>query len=1032
MAVKREKVVQTAEKYVQRGKIDAAIREYRKVLVEQPDDATTLNRVGDLYARSERIDEAIKLFTQIAQNYTADGFFPKATAIYKKIIKLDPTRLGVYEQLAGLYHRQGLLNEARTQYQVLADYYLKHDNLTSATAIYERMTEVDPDDPSLRVRLAELYQRQKLMDKAMAQYRRIAEMMLHHGHPDEAEQVLLKGLDVDPSDLGFVTDGVLKLREADHVAAAVRFLAAAIERNPQAARVADMVDMPTASGAAAAEAAEADEADADEADTAPGVETGEAPEADADLVLELDEEAAFGGAEMAAAEVEDRPVEEAAEEETAPSAKTRDVGGFTDSDDTSRRGFPGDDLTGSGEITLDLDAVFELDLEDEESPDTQVQPPPDVLAADAATVEAAPADGTAEAPAASAAPPRRPAPSAAPPADGAIDADFLERTAAELHPERIQQEEDLVTEAEVLAKYGLTEKAMERLGELLALNQGHPGGLGLLVRLHLDEGRYEGAAELATRLSQEAPRSEAWNEAWEKLDRSGFSRTDNGVVLPPGVEPEEADTTPGLEVVSDEVVSDEVVSDDGPRRPRDHGDDAGRGSRPGAVRRAGRGGRGRGSRADPHRPAGSRPAGSRSAGERPRRRRPKRRWPKHRWPKRRRRRPRSRSSPASRRGAVPRRAVPSRAAPGPRHRRPPRRMRRSGHGRRGAASGTSRACWPRWSPTSCPAAARRRRRSRPPLRRTSARPERARLRPPRRGARPPPPRHPAAAGPPPRRSPPRPAVRRAAVRRAADPPRRAPPPAEPSPEWIEQTITGETPEAAGGMFSDEEDFFDLAAELEEELSREDGLDESDDLLLGHPREQSLEEIVEGFKKGVSENLSEEDHTTHFDLGIAYREMGLLDEAIGEFQVAAKSPVLLVECCSMLGLCFLQKGLPELAVKWYLRGLASPDLSEDEPARPALRPRQCPHGRRRARRGPPHLPRHLRHQLELPRRRRQGRGDPAALTPSAAVRDLRSPARRPRRARRARGRFRAALRASPAGGRRGASARGARRGRGRTG
>ena len=164
MAVKREKVVRTAEKYVQRGKINAAIREYRKVLAEQPDDATTLNRVGDLYARSDQIEEAIGLFTQIAENYTADGFFPKATAIYKKIIKLDPTRLGVYEQLAELYHRQGLLNEARTQYQVLADYYVKHDNSTSATAIYERMTEVDPEDPSLRVRLAELYQEQKLLD----------------------------------------------------------------------------------------------------------------------------------------------------------------------------------------------------------------------------------------------------------------------------------------------------------------------------------------------------------------------------------------------------------------------------------------------------------------------------------------------------------------------------------------------------------------------------------------------------------------------------------------------------------------------------------------------------------------------------------------------------------------------------------------------------------------------------------------------------------------------------------------------------
>src|SRR5206468_8091696 len=71
------------------------------------------------------------------------------------------------------------------------------------------------------------------------------------------------------------------------------------------------------------------------------------------------------------------------------------------------------------------------------------------------------------------------------------------------------------------------------------------------------------------------------------------------------------------------------------------------------------------------------------------------------------------------------------------------------------------------------------------------------------------------------------------------------------------------------------------------------------------------------------------YDTHFNLGIAYREMGLLDEAIGEFQLASKSPSLLVSCCSMLGLCFLDKGLPELAVKWYRRGLDSGQAGEDD-------------------------------------------------------------------------------------------------------
>jgi tetratricopeptide (TPR) repeat protein len=139
---------------------------------------------------------------------------------------------------------------------------------------------------------------------------------------------------------------------------------------------------------------------------------------------------------------------------------------------------------------------------------------------------------------------------------------------------------------------------------------------------------------------------------------------------------------------------------------------------------------------------------------------------------------------------------------------------------------------------------------------------------------------------------------------------------------------GDDGDGGGAFFSGEDDFFDLAAELEDELSREGELAQ-DELLLAQPREQTLEEIVDGFKRGVSETLSPEDHATHYDLGIAYREMGLLDEAIGEFQIAAKDPALLVSCCSMLGLSFLEKGLPELAIKWYRRGLEVPGAAEED-------------------------------------------------------------------------------------------------------
>jgi len=92
---------------------------------------------------------------------------------------------------------------------------------------------------------------------------------------------------------------------------------------------------------------------------------------------------------------------------------------------------------------------------------------------------------------------------------------------------------------------------------------------------------------------------------------------------------------------------------------------------------------------------------------------------------------------------------------------------------------------------------------------------------------------------------------------------------------------------------------------------------------------SLEEIFREIKKGVEQQLSAEYYETHSNLGIAYKEMGLIDEAIAEFQLASKDPGRAVECCSMLGLCFLEKGMPQLAIKWYRKGLEARDIKETE-------------------------------------------------------------------------------------------------------
>ena len=126
------------------------------------------------------------------------------------------------------------------------------------------------------------------------------------------------------------------------------------------------------------------------------------------------------------------------------------------------------------------------------------------------------------------------------------------------------------------------------------------------------------------------------------------------------------------------------------------------------------------------------------------------------------------------------------------------------------------------------------------------------------------------------------------------------------------------------------DLSDLASEIDAALAGDSSRDDS--LLAGAeatPEGHSLEEIVQAFKKGIEQQIGAEDFDTHYNLGIAYKEMGLVDEAIGEFQFAAKDPHLLLGCCSMLGICFREKGMSPLAVKWYRRGLEATGSRDEE-------------------------------------------------------------------------------------------------------
>jgi tetratricopeptide (TPR) repeat protein len=136
------------------------------------------------------------------------------------------------------------------------------------------------------------------------------------------------------------------------------------------------------------------------------------------------------------------------------------------------------------------------------------------------------------------------------------------------------------------------------------------------------------------------------------------------------------------------------------------------------------------------------------------------------------------------------------------------------------------------------------------------------------------------------------------------------------------------PVAAPAAPADEE-YVDLGAMLLDEEAPKDTRMRIEDEEPTGDEQRDFQEMLAAFKKGVEANVEETDFQSHYDLGIAYKEMGLLDEAIGEFQKALRAPEGRLKASEALGLCFFEKGQFSVAETILKRALEVPVTSDAE-------------------------------------------------------------------------------------------------------
>jgi len=197
-AINKRKILESAQRNLQKGALDKALKDYQTVLEADPRDTNVRLKFGDLLQKAGRNDDAITAYLKVADQFQRDGFDAKAVALYKQVTKIDSKRHDVYVPLADLYQRLGLVSEAMAALQTAAEAYQRDGRKREALDLLRRMASLDPANVTSRLKVAELLKQEGLSDEAVAEFREAAGEFERQGDWEARAGVLERIVELRP------------------------------------------------------------------------------------------------------------------------------------------------------------------------------------------------------------------------------------------------------------------------------------------------------------------------------------------------------------------------------------------------------------------------------------------------------------------------------------------------------------------------------------------------------------------------------------------------------------------------------------------------------------------------------------------------------------------------------------------------------------------------------------------------------------------------------------------------------------------
>src|ERR1700694_4417717 len=203
MSASIDKLKKKAAEFEQKKQFDKALEIYLQIIGhsegEEEHDVTVYNRVGDLYLRLNKADQAVNYYEQAVDLYTEGGYLNNAIALCNKILRHAPARHQIYYKLGKISAKKGFNSDAKKNFLEYADRMHRAGKDTDAFKALQEFADLCPGQDDIRLMLADQLAKAGKKSEAIEQLQILHESLDAEGRGSEAEATVQRMQSLDPT-----------------------------------------------------------------------------------------------------------------------------------------------------------------------------------------------------------------------------------------------------------------------------------------------------------------------------------------------------------------------------------------------------------------------------------------------------------------------------------------------------------------------------------------------------------------------------------------------------------------------------------------------------------------------------------------------------------------------------------------------------------------------------------------------------------------------------------------------------------------